>query len=111
MAVFGASVPSRTPEEIFHDFTNGTLAIIDVREPREIQAAKIDGSIYIRMNEIPHNLEKIPRDTDVGILCRSGNRSAAVTRFLRENGFSNVFNIAGGINRWSVTLDNSLKPI
>ncbi len=109
--MFGSKVPSRTPEEILPEFSSGKITIIDVRETREIEAAKVEGSVFIRMNDIPYNMDKIPKDKPVGILCRSGNRSANVTRYLRENGFDNVFNIAGGIKRWAVKLDPSLNPI
>jgi len=45
-------------------------------------------------------MSEIPTDKTVILTCRSGNRSGQATDFLRENGYDNVHNMAGGINDW-----------
>ncbi len=45
-------------------------------------------------------LNELPRDKEIIVTCRSGNRSGQVADFLREQGFSNVHNMAGGIVAW-----------
>lgn len=74
--------------------------VLDVREPWEYDEAHIPGVILIPMNEIPGRLSEIPTDKEVIVTCRSGNRSGQVTDFLRQQGFENVHNMAGGILAW-----------
>ncbi len=52
------------------------------------------------MGELANRLDEIPRDKEVIVTCRSGNRSEQVTDFLRQNGFDNVHNMTGGILDW-----------
>jgi len=75
--------------------------LLDVREQYEYDEAHIPGVTLIPMGEIPNRLSEIPTDQQVIVTCRSGNRSGQVTDFLREQGFTNVHNMAGGINAWS----------
>lgn len=78
-----------------------TVFLLDVREPYEYDEGHIPGVTLIPMGEIPNRLSEIPTDQQVIVTCRSGNRSGQVTDFLREQGFTNVHNMAGGINAWS----------
>ncbi len=76
------------------------VVLIDVREQNEYDEAHIPGVTLIPLGTVPQNLDKIPTDKTVILTCRSGNRSGQATDFLRENGFDNVHNMAGGINAW-----------
>ena len=82
---------------------HGTL--LDVREPMELDFCKIEGSLTIPMGQIPHRTEEIPKDQPVYVLCHHGMRSGQVTAFLRQRGFDNAINIAGGIDAWSARVD------
>lgn len=75
--------------------------IIDVREPFEREICAIADSKFIPMRQIPENVAALPRDKHLLILCHHGGRSMRVTQFLRAQGFSNVTNIAGGIEAWA----------
>jgi rhodanese-related sulfurtransferase len=81
--------------------------LIDVREDYEYEAANINGE-HIPMGEIIGSLNKISRDKKVVIHCKSGGRSAAVTTALNQMGFSNVYNLEGGITAWAQRFDPSL---
>ncbi len=82
--------------------------LIDVREPYEYEIANLKGEL-IPMGEIMTNVDKISKEMDVIIYCRSGKRSASVVDALeREFGFSNVFNLKGGILAYSDEIDSSL---
>jgi adenylyltransferase/sulfurtransferase len=71
--------------------------LIDVREVYEFDEANINGEL-IPMGEIMDNLEKISKDKQVIIHCRSGKRSAGVINALEsQHGFTNLFNLTGGI--------------
>lgn len=108
---FGPRVPTISPKEASEKLEAGQMVLIDVREQNEIDAAHVKGSTFIRMREIPASLDQIPKDTEVGFLCRSGSRSGQVTAYLIQQGFSNVKNVIGGINRWKNEVDPTLQPI
>lgn len=74
--------------------------LLDVREPWEYDEAHIPGVTLLPMGEVANRLDEIPRDKEVIVTCRSGNRSGQVTDFLRQNGFDNVHNMTGGILDW-----------
>ncbi len=82
--------------------------LLDVREPFEIEICAVAGSRHIPMRQIPENLGALPRDQPIFVLCHHGGRSLRVTQFLRANGFSQVTNIAGGIDAWAEQIDPSL---
>ncbi|NUM49746.1 MAG: molybdopterin-synthase adenylyltransferase MoeB [Flavobacteriales bacterium] len=90
--------------------TKQPLQLLDVREPAEREAAHIGGD-FIPMNTIPLNLNKIKKDVPVIVYCRSGIRSAKVIEFLQEQGFTNTYNLKGGISAWAKEIDNKLPFI
>ncbi|MDG2330084.1 MAG: rhodanese-like domain-containing protein [Flavobacteriales bacterium] len=82
--------------------------LIDIREDHEIDIVHINGE-RIKMAEILDNLDKIKKDIDVIIHCRSGARSGAVVLELSRLGYSNVHNLTGGILAWANEIDLSLQ--
>jgi adenylyltransferase/sulfurtransferase len=83
--------------------------LIDVREDNERQFTHIGGD-HIAMGTIVNNLDKISKDKDVVIYCRSGSRSGQVVSFLEMNhGFNNLYNLKGGILGWADQVDDSIK--
>ena len=84
------------------------LLLLDVREPRELAIAAVQGALHIRMSEVPARLEELDRDREIVVMCHSGVRSLAVARFLRQQGYARVANLAGGISRWGRELDPSM---
>ena len=74
--------------------------IIDVREDEEVfETGTIKGSVHIPMMTVPNNLNKIPKDREIYILCRSGRRSYEVASYLSELGY-NAINLKGGIIKY-----------
>ena len=76
------------------------VIVLDVREQWEYDEGHIPGVTLIPMGEVANRLTEIPTDKEVIVTCRSGNRSAQITDFLREQGFANVHNMEGGILAW-----------
>lgn len=70
--------------------------LIDVRTPAEVAEGTAPGSINIPLQEAEHRLAEFPKDKDLLIFCRSGKRSMAVSNFLIQNGYTQVFNVVGG---------------
>lgn len=82
--------------------------LIDVREPSEYQVAEIGGEL-IPLATIPQHIDKISRDKPVVVHCRSGKRSANAIAYLEANhGFTNLYNLEGGIIAWAQEIDPSL---
>ena len=79
---------------------NDDVFVIDVREQWEYDEGHIPDITLIPMNEIPNRLNELPTDKEVIVTCRSGNRSGQVTDYLREQGFTNIHNMTGGILEW-----------
>ena len=76
------------------------LSLVDVREPYEHDAFNIGGDL-IPSGEILHRHDIIPRDKPVILYCRKGIRSAiAIQRLESKFGFTNLINLAGGVNEW-----------
>jgi rhodanese-related sulfurtransferase len=79
---------------------NPGVFLLDVREPDEYAAGHIPGITLLPMGEVPARLSEIPTDKEVIVACRTGNRSSQVVDYLREQGFTNVHNMEGGIVAW-----------
>lgn len=73
--------------------------LIDVREPFEHEAARIEGAVLIPMGTVMSQIDSLPKDRPIVVHCQSGGRSARVTAALRERGFDAV-NLSGGIKAW-----------
>ncbi|EGL18927.1 rhodanese-like domain-containing protein [Paenibacillus chitinolyticus] len=76
------------------------LCVIDVREPEEVAAGQIAGAKSIPLMEIHTRLHEIPKEGEVILVCRSGNRSGKAYDFLESQGFANLKNMEGGMLAW-----------
>lgn len=74
--------------------------VIDVREPEEYVEGHIPGVPLVPMGEIPNHAEKWDKNEEYVFVCRSGNRSLNVALYLKNLGFDNVRNFAGGMLGW-----------
>jgi rhodanese-related sulfurtransferase len=81
--------------------------LLDCREPKEFEIARIPGSRLIPMREIPNRIAELEsfRDKRIVIHCHHGGRSLRVTEWLREQGFAGAQNMTGGIDAWSLEID------
>jgi rhodanese-related sulfurtransferase len=62
-------------------------------------------SLHIPMNEVPARLAEIDPAQPVVCICHHGARSAQVVAFLRRQGCQRVYNLAGGLDAWSLRVD------
>jgi molybdopterin/thiamine biosynthesis adenylyltransferase/rhodanese-related sulfurtransferase len=79
--------------------------LLDVREPDEYQVARIEGSRLIPLALVAPRSGELPRDIPIYLHCKLGGRSAKAVAQLEAQGFSNVFNVTGGIQAWSHHID------
>ena len=74
--------------------------ILDVREPQEWNQVHIPGATLVPLAQLPDRLSEIPKDQEVVVVCRSGNRSATARDILLNAGYTTVTSLAGGMNEW-----------
>ncbi|MGE8213199.1 MAG: rhodanese-like domain-containing protein, partial [Stenotrophomonas sp.] len=86
----------------------GTITLVDVRPPEERAIASINGSYQTFDAGNREQLEALPKDTPLAFLCHRGGRSAQAAAQFLALGFSNVFNVTGGIDAWADEVDNSI---
>src|SRR5215216_5234390 len=101
-----ASVPAISVQELKGKMdARDAFELIDVREPFELEIARIDGAKLIPLGEVPERAEELDRDQTLILHCHSGRRSAQAVQLLKERGFANVYNLEGGIDAWSDLID------
>jgi adenylyltransferase/sulfurtransferase len=104
---------SKVKEVTVHEFkqmieSQYDYQLIDVRESYEFEIVNLGGEL-IPLNTIENSLEKVRSDKRVIVLCRSGVRSVrAIETLEKKYGFSNLYNLKGGILAWVNEIDPSL---
>jgi rhodanese-related sulfurtransferase len=84
------------------------LRILDVREPEEVELAPFPNAVNVPMGEVPSRLSELDPAEEWVVICHHGIRSAEVAIYLARRGFEHVANLAGGIDRWSLAVDQSV---
>lgn len=91
---------SNLDPEGLQELLGGSPLLIDVRTDREVERGLIAGARHIPLHMLPARLDEIAQDRTVVIYCQSGVRSAQASNFLANNGWSQVYNLAGGLSAW-----------
>jgi monothiol glutaredoxin len=108
-ATNAAQVKQITPQELKKMLEGGTKpALFDVRTPEERAIAHIEGARLLDQ-EVAKEIETLPKDSPLVFHCHHGGRSQAAAEHFRDRGFTNVHNLAGGIDAWSVEVDPSVR--
>ena len=84
------------------------FTFVDCREPWEYQAAHIEGTKHIPMQDIPGRIQELDPDDHIVVICHHGVRSMNVTAWLRQQGYDKAQSVAGGIDRWSRVVDSAV---
>lgn len=74
-------------------------AVLDVREPWELDMCRIGGAQEIPMSTLPQRLQELPRGRTIAVVCHAGVRSYMVAEWLLKQGYEAV-SVAGGVNAW-----------
>jgi sulfur-carrier protein adenylyltransferase/sulfurtransferase len=103
------AIPELTPTELAGKLARGEeLDLVDVREPHEWEIARIPGARLEPLGALAGALHSLDSARDIVVYCKGGTRSAAAVRQLQAAGFRRVWNLAGGITRWSSDVDPSV---
>ena len=70
--------------------------LLDVREPVELAVESVPGALNIPLGQLRQRLAELPRDQEINVICRSGQRAYYATRILLQHGFK-AKNISGGM--------------
>ncbi len=83
--------------------------LLDVREPHELEIARLDGALNIPLGLLAARLSELDSAEECVVFCRTGSRSARALDLLASAGFRRVRNLRGGINAWAREVDPSLR--
>ncbi len=99
--LFGLSsgVSNVTPDDAQRRHAAGSL-MIDVRERQEWNTGHIPGAKHIPLGQLAQRAQELPKDRELLLICRSGNRSKVAAEMLQQAGFPQVHNVAGGMVVW-----------
>jgi rhodanese-related sulfurtransferase len=88
------------PEELVRLLREGAVQLVDVREPYEYAAGRIEGARHVELERLATEAESIERDRPVVFYCRVGGRSAVAAQAFRASGYD-AYNLAGGLVAWA----------
>jgi adenylyltransferase/sulfurtransferase len=95
-----------TPREVAAKRARGDdFDLIDVREPHEYAIARIEGARLIPLATVSDAISTLDPNREIVVHCKAGGRSARAAQVLQNAGFHRVWNLAGGITRWSDDVD------
>lgn len=87
------------------------FTLIDCRTPGEYQVARIEGATLVPIQEAAARLPELEehRDSKIVVFCHHGGRALRMTAFLRQQGFSDVKSMAGGIDLWAQDIEPGMR--
>jgi rhodanese-related sulfurtransferase len=77
-----------------------SLRVIDVRQMQEIAQGTVPKAEALPLHTLPAKVNELSPEEKLVLVCRSGARSAQACLFLQQQGFSNVYNLRGGMMGW-----------
>jgi rhodanese-related sulfurtransferase len=91
--------PEISVSEAYSKYQNGAY-VLDVRTQEEWADFHAPNTTLIPLDQLPARLNEIPRDREIVVVCRSGNRSKQGRDILLNAGFQQVTSMQGGLNEW-----------
>jgi len=98
-------VKAITPAQANTQALAGALTIVDVRPPEERAQAALPFAVRVLDGEGERQLQALPKDTELAFLCHHGGRSQQAAERFAALGFTQVYNIEGGIDAWAQQVD------
>ncbi|MCX6079283.1 MAG: rhodanese-like domain-containing protein [Chloroflexi bacterium] len=86
--------------QAYQMYQQKTAFFVDVREQAEWDSFHIPGTTLIPLGTLADRLQEVPKDQQVVVVCRSGNRSVQGRDILKQAGYTNVTSMSGGVNDW-----------
>lgn len=92
--------PSTDRADLAERLAQGSVYVLDVRQPGEWRHGHIHGSRNVPLIHVKSQLATLPHDKTIVTVCASGHRSAVAARTLQRSGYQ-VENLKGGMHAWS----------
>ena len=99
----GSALPEEINVQQAYDLYQEGVFLLDVRTQSEWDQIHVPNATLIPLDELPNRLTELPKDQEIVVMCRSGNRSQTGRDILRNAGFEQVTSMAGGINNWQAS--------
>ena len=99
MAALGDLQEDIPPERAAELLRDSDTQLLDVREPYEHEAGRIEGSKRVDLESLAEEAQQLDPDKPILFYCRTGGRSAVATQAFRAAGFD-AYNLAGGLVAW-----------
>ena len=80
--------------------TKQEIAILDVRRENEWNEGYLEGATHIYLGHLPKQIDQLPRNKPIVVVCKTGTRSSFGTSILLRAGFDDVCNVLGGMDAW-----------
>jgi adenylyltransferase/sulfurtransferase len=107
-----AAIPTLTVTDLRDLRSRGEAhVLLDVREPHEHQAGRIEGALLIPLGQLEERLSEIPSGQKVVVHCKAGGRSARAVGQLLRHGLTDVWNVKGGIQAWASEVDPTVRVV
>ena len=104
-----AGLAEITVEELKGRLDRGDdVFILDVRNPEEYEICRIPGSVLLPLPALPQRFRELDAGRETVVHCKSGMRSQKAIAFLRQQGFTKLKNLKGGVLAWADRIDRSL---
>lgn len=101
-----------TVQELAQQLDKPNVQFVDVREPWEVETASLKPFVNLPLSQFSEWSEQIcvhlEPEIETLVLCHHGSRSAQMCHWLTQQGFTNVKNISGGIDAYSIAVDRSV---
>jgi rhodanese-related sulfurtransferase len=102
------TVAARELAEWLADEQRAKPLLLDVREPWEHQICRIQGAELVPMRTVPARIGELDPERPIVCFCHHGGRSMQVAMFLERQGFSDVYNLTGGVDAWARQVDPAM---
>lgn len=87
-------------ETIQNKLENEEITLLDVRETSEYEGGHIEGAVNAPLSSLDANQLSYPKDEPIYVICRSGNRSAQAASRLQDAGYTEIYDVSGGMMAW-----------
>lgn len=87
-------------ETLQNRLENEEITLLDVREVDEYVGGHIEGAVNAPLSSLNETELPYPKDEPVYVICRSGNRSAQAAQLLKERGYTEIYDVSGGMIAW-----------
>lgn len=102
------TVSARELAEWLADEQRAKPLLLDVREPWEHQICRLEGAQLVPMRTVPARVNELDPVRPIVCFCHLGGRSMQVAMFLERQGFTDVYNLTGGVDAWARQVDTAM---